>query len=136
MQLQTKIEQTAKEYLLYKSLLEQKLKEVETKKESVAKKALELKDDVEALYGMYFDELAHLNYIQIDMNQMKIKLYHQIKTAEDIVEIPEDLKQLVEDYTPSFLFSVDGEVTNKPLYEKYRKEYIDENIYFLKLNKQ
>ena len=136
MQLQTKIEQTAKEYLLYKNLFEQKVKEIESKKEIAAKKALELKDDLESLYAMYFDELAYINYISVDMNQMKVKLYHQIKTAEDIVEIPEDLKALVEDYKPSFLYSVDGEIVNKPLYEKYKKEYIDANLEFLKLNKQ
>lgn len=122
-QLQNKIEQTAKEYLLYKNLFEERKKAAEEKRKEIGKTLANITDQ-DKIFETYFEIFGTTELLAIDMNQMKIRLYHYIKIAEDLVEIPQEIKGLVEDYSPTFLFSTEGEIVNKPLYEQYRQQYI------------
>lgn len=122
-QLQNKIEQTAKEYLLYKNLFEQKLKDKDKRLEELAKSAVKT-ENKEEVFEKFFEVNGAIELLAVDMNQMKVKLYHYINLAEDLVEIPQEIKDLVEDYSQTFLFSTDGEIVNKPLYEQYKQMYL------------
>ena len=132
MSLQVKIEQTAKEYTLYKNLYEERKKEAEELKKNLAEKALKITDK-EELYKYIFDELGSVELLQVDMNQMKIKLYHYLKLAEDLVEIPQEIKNIVDDYKHTFLFTTTGEIADKQLYEQRRKDFIQANLEYEKL---
>ena len=70
-----------------------------------------------------FDDIGSVDLMQIDINQIKVQLYNYIKLAEDIVEIPQDIKGLVEDYKPIFIYAATGELVNKEAYEKYRLQF-------------
>jgi hypothetical protein len=133
MQLQVKIEQVAKEYQLYKTLFEEQKQKAEKIHASLAEKALKT-EDKEDLYNYIFDNLGRVDLLQIDMNQMKIRLYHYLKLAEDLVEIPQEIKDLVEDYKPQYVFTTSGEIANKTLYEKHKKDYISQALEFEKFN--
>jgi hypothetical protein len=132
MSLQVKIEQTAKEYTLYKNLYEERKKATEELKKNLAEKALKITDK-EELYKYIFDELGSVELLQVDMNQMKIKLYHYLKLAEDLVEIPQEIKNIVDDYKPTFLFTTTGEIADKQLYEQRKKDFIQANLEYEKL---
>lgn len=132
MSIQTKIEQTAKEYNLYKQLFEDRAKAAGEIRKDIAEKALKI-EDKEQLYGEIFDELGSVELLQVDMNQMKIRLYHYLKLAEDLVEIPQEIKEIAEDYKPTFLFTTTGEIANRELYEQRKREFIKGNIEYQNL---
>jgi hypothetical protein len=132
MQLQVKIEQAAKEYTLYKNLYEERKKATEELRKNLAEKALNI-EDKEELYGYIFDNLGSVDLLQIDMNQMKIKLYHYLKLAEDLVEIPQEIKNIVDDYKPQYIFITTGEIADKQLYEQRRQDFIKANLEYEKL---
>jgi trans-2-enoyl-CoA reductase len=132
MSIQTKIEQTAKEYNLYKQLFEDRAKAAGEIRKNLAEKALKI-EDKEQLYGEIFDELGSVELLQVDTNQMKIRLYHYLKLAEDLVEIPQEIKEIVEDYKPTFLFTTTGEIANRELYEQRKREFIKGNIEYQNL---
>lgn len=64
---------------------------------------------------------------------MKIRLYHYLKLAEDLVEIPQEIKEIAEDYKPTFLFTTTGEIANRELYEQRKREFIKGNIEYQNL---
>lgn len=132
MSIQVKIEQTAKEYQLYKSLYDERKKQAEDVNKNLAEKALKTENQ-EELYNYIFDNLGSVELLQVDMNQMKIKLYHYLKLAEDLVEIPQEIKDIVEDYKPQYIYTTVGEIANKELYEQNKKNFIQYNLEFQKL---
>lgn len=133
MTIQVKIEQTAKEYKEYKNLYDEKVKDIDSINKSIAEKSLNT-ENKEDLYNYIFDTLGSIELIKIDMNQMKVKLYHYLKLAEDLVEIPKEIKDLVEDYKPQYVYTTKGDIANKELYEQNRKNFIEYNIEFNKLS--
>ena len=132
MSIQVKIEQTAKEYQLYKSLYDERKKQAEDVNKNLAEKALKTENQ-EELYNYIFDNLGSVELLQVDMNQMKIKLYHYLKLAEDLVEIPQEIKDIVEDYKPQYIYTTVGEIVNKELYDENKKYFIQYNLEFQKL---
>lgn len=131
MQLQNRIEQTAKEYLTYKSLYENKKKEIEEVKKDLASISKSL--DEEATYGEVFDKIGSVELLGTDMYQMKTQLYHQLRLAEDVVEIPQDIKDLVSDYKQTFIYTTTGEIADKESYNQYKKNYIEQAKEFKKI---
>lgn len=139
-QLQSRIEQTAKDYLKYKEVYEAESKKVNSKefKEKLSKNSLDLKDKHEEIFANYFDELGSIELLYIDLNQLKIQLYHYIKLAEDLVEIPQEIKDLVSDYTPTYIYSItNGEkkIVDKISYDKQKENYIKGSMHMLALQK-
>lgn len=132
MQIQDRIEQSAKEYIDYKNVLENRLKESANKKEDFSKIIID-EENAEEVYSKYFDTFSSSEMLAIDASQAKVKLYHYISLAEDIVEIPQEIKKLVEDYSPKYMYSKDGELVDKQLYKQYKENYIRQA---LELDKQ
>ncbi len=122
MSLQTKIEQTAKEYLEYKSLYEERLKTVKEKETNIAKSIGS--QTKEQLYGLMFDEVGSVGLMGADMNNMRLKLYHYLMLSEDLVEIPQNIKDLVENFKPSFTFTTGGEIVDKEMYNKHKNDFV------------
>lgn len=121
MSIQNKIEQIAKEYIIRKNIYEERKNKINENKKNFAQLTLELSE--EDMLKKSFDDIGSVDLMQIDINQIKVQLYNYIKLAEDIVEIPQDIKGLVEDYKPIFIYAATGELVNKEAYEKYRLQF-------------
>lgn len=121
MELKTKIEQAVKDVVNYKTLYEEKLKSAQEKTENFAKVAETLDD--EQIYEKYFQEKGAVIPLQIDFNQALTRLYYYLDIADEVVEIPPQVKQLVEDYKIRYTFTSKGEVADKELYNHYKKLY-------------
>lgn len=121
MKIQDKIEQISKEYINRKFIYDEKKKKIEENKNDFAKNSLDLTD--EQFATKIFEERGSIELMQIDINQIKAQLYYYIKLAEDIVEIPQEIKDLVEDYKPTFIYTATGEIADKEAYKKYEQQY-------------
>lgn len=123
--LQSKIEQTAKEYLSYKAIADKEAEIAKKEKENTAKKSLTLSG--EDLYGYAFDTFAPLQALTQDMLQVKTKLYNQIELVKDVVEIPKEITDLVLDYNPIYTYAILGDekkLIDEKLYNQHKKNYI------------
>lgn len=132
-QLQSKIEQIAKEYIDYKNLYEKESQKIKSKDflEKLSSESLQYGDDINSIFGNYFDKIGSIEILRIDLNQLKTQLYHYIKVAEDIVEIPKEIKELVDDYKFDFIYTVSNgekEIVNKELFEQYKDNYIKSSL--------
>jgi len=123
--IQSKIEQTAKEYLLYKSIADKEAEIAKKEKEQMASKVLNM--DENTLYSYYFDTFASLEFLVKDMLQIKTKLYNQIELAKDYIDIPKEILDLVLDYIPTYTYAILGDekkLIDEKLYNNYKNNYI------------
>ena len=136
--IQSKIEQTAKEYLSYKSIAD---KEAEiAKKENdptqTAKRALEMDED--SIFEFYFNTFGSLEFLVKDMLQVKAKLYNQIELAKDVVDIPKEITDLVADYKPIYTFAIIGDekkLIDEITYNQIKQNYIQGSKEMAKMGK-
>ena len=91
--IQSKIEQTAKEYLSYKSIADKEAEIAKKEKEQISSKVLGMDED--SIYTLYFETFGSLELLIKDMLQVKTKLYNQIELAKDVVDIPKEITDLV-----------------------------------------
>jgi hypothetical protein len=125
--IQSKIEQTAKEYLSYKAIVDREAEAAKklSTKEELAKHTLSMEQ--EEVYNYMFDNFVSVELLTADMLQVKSKLYSQIELAKDIVDIPKEIIDLVEDHRPSYVYAIIGDekkVVDEKRYEQYRKDYV------------
>jgi len=134
--IQSKIEQTAKEYLSYKSIADKEAEVAKKEKEQIAQKALTMSED--EIYGMYFDTFGSLEFLVKDMLQIKAKLYNQIELAKDLVDIPKEISDLVVDYKPFYTFAIIGDekkLLDEANYNQSRQNYISGSKEMAKMSK-
>jgi hypothetical protein len=123
--LQSKIEQTAKEYLTYKSIADREAEAAKKEKEQIAQKVLGLEED--EIYSLYFDTFGSLEFLVKDTLQVKTKLYNQIELAKDVVDIPKEITDLVLDYEPVYTFAIIGDekkLVDEASHKKNKENYI------------
>lgn len=123
--LQSKIEQTAKEYLSYKAIADKEAEIAKKEKEQMTSKVVNMDDNT--LYTYYFDTFASLEFLIKDMLQVKTKLYNQIELVKDSVDIPKEISDLVSDYSPIYTFAILGDekkLIDEKLYNEYKQNYI------------
>lgn len=123
--IQSKIEQTAKEYLNYKVLVDKSAEKAKKEKENIAEKVIGM--DKEEIYNIYFDTFVSLEFLVKDMLQLKTKLYNQIELVKDTVDIPEEISDLVLDYNQPLMFAIINDeriIVEQKLYDDYKKQYI------------
>lgn len=133
--LQSKIEQTAKEYLTYKAIADKSAEQAKKEKENIGEKVVNMDDN--EMYGYYFDTFVALELLIKDMIQLKTKLYNQIELAKDTVEIPKEILDLVSDYNQPLMFAIIGDekkLLEKETYDKYKTDYISGSIQIAKFN--
>lgn len=134
--IQSKIEQTAKEYLTYKAFVDKEGESAKKEKDILAEKVKNMKP--EEIPPMYFEKFGSLELLIRDMLQLKSRLYNEIDLVKDIIEIPKEIKDLVVDYEPIYNFAIIGDekkIVNKDVYEQYKKDYILGVEQMLKMNK-
>lgn len=123
--IQSKIEQTAKEYLSYKSIADKEAEVAKKEKEQIAQKVLGLEE--EQIYTIYFDTFGSLEFLVKDMLQVKAKLYNQIELAKDVIDIPKEITDLVADYKPIYTFAIIGDekkLIDEITYNQIKQNYI------------
>ena len=133
---QSKIEQTAKEYLTYKALADKEAEIVKKDKDNFAKKAEQVGDE-DAIYELYFDSYGSLELLIKDMLLLKTKLYNQIELAKDVFEVPKEISALVEDFKQPLMFAIIGDekkIIELELYNQYRNQYVAGAKQIAKLN--
>ena len=134
--IQSKIEQTAKEYLSYKSIADKEAAEAKKEKEQISQKVLGLEED--QIYALYFDTFGSLEFLVKDMLQVKAKLYNQIELAKDVVDIPKEITDLVADYKPIYTFAIIGDekkLIDEITYNQIKQNYIQGSKEMAKMGK-
>lgn len=134
--LQSKIEQTAKEYLSYKSIADKEAEIAKKEKEQIAQKVLGLEE--EQIYTIYFDTFGSLEFLVKDMLQVKAKLYNQIELAKDVIDIPKEITDLVTDYKPIYTFAIIGDekkLIDEITYNQIKQNYIQGSKEMAKMGK-
>ena len=134
--IQSKIEQTAKEYLSYKSIADKEAEVAKKEKEQIAQKVLGLEE--EQIYTIYFDTFGSLEFLVKDMLQVKAKLYNQIELSKDVVDIPKEITDLVTDYKPIYTFAIIGDekkLIDEITYNQIKQNYIQGSKEMAKMGK-
>ena len=134
--IQSKIEQTAKEYLSYKSIADKEAEIAKKEKEQISQKVLGLEE--EQIYTIYFDTFGSLEFLVKDMLQVKAKLYNQIELAKDVVDIPKEITDLVVDYKPIYTFAIIGDekkLIDEITYNQIKQNYIQGSKEMAKMGK-
>lgn len=134
--IQSKIEQTAKEYLSYKSIADKEAEIAKKEKEQISQKVLGLEE--EQIYTIYFDTFGSLEFLVKDMLQVKAKLYNQIELAKDVVDIPKEITDLVADYKPIYTFAIIGDekkLIDEITYNQIKQNYIQGSKEMAKMSK-
>ena len=134
--IQSKIEQTAKEYLSYKSIADKEAEIAKKEKEQISQKVLGLEE--EQIYTIYFDTFGSLEFLVKDMLQIKAKLYNQIELAKDVVDIPKEITDLVADYKPIYTFAIIGDekkLIDEITYNQIKQNYIQGSKEMAKMGK-
>lgn len=134
--IQSKIEQTAKEYLSYKSIADKEAEIAKKEKEQISQKVLGLEE--EQIYTIYFDTFGSLEFLVKDMLQVKAKLYNQIELSKDVVDIPKEITDLVADYKPIYTFAIIGDekkLIDEITYNQIKQNYIQGSKEMAKMGK-
>ena len=134
--IQSKIEQTAKEYLSYKSIADKEAEIAKKEKEQIAQKVLGLEE--EQIYTIYFDTFGSLEFLVKEMLQVKAKLYNQLELAKDVVDIPKEITDLVADYKPIYTFAIIGDekkLIDEITYNQIKQNYIQGSKEMAKMGK-
>lgn len=134
--IQSKIEQTAKEYLTYKSMVETLSESAKKEKETIYEKLEYLSQ--EDRFGHYFDTFASLEFLIKDMLTLKAKLYNQIEIIKEAVDVPKEITDLIADYSPTYTFAIIGDerkIIDENTYQQFRKNYIEGSKEMAKLGK-
>jgi hypothetical protein len=133
--LQSKIEQTAKEYLTYKSFFEEEVKKMDAKRDEVANKSLSLSG--EDLYSYYFDVFAEKELLFKDLLIHRTKLFHELNLVKDLVEVPKEILDLVEGFDVKCNFAIlgqDKKILDEKAYNTYKEDYIKGSMLLSKVN--
>ena len=134
--LQSKIEQTAKELMSYKSIADKEAEAAKKEKEQISSKVLGMDED--SIYTIYFDTFGSLEFLVKDMLQVKAKLYNQIELAKDVVDIPKEITDLVADYKPIYTFAIIGDekkLIDEITYNQIKQNYIQGSKEMAKMGK-
>ena len=134
--IQSKIEQTAKELMSYKSIADKEAEIAKKEKEQISSKVLGMDED--SIYTIYFDTFGSLEFLVKDMLQVKAKLYNQIEIIKEAVDVPKEITDLIADYSPTYTFAIIGDerkIIDENTYQQFRKNYIEGSKEMAKLGK-
>lgn len=123
--MQTKLQQIFKEYTDLKNYIKEDNKNLEEAKKKAHNEAV-LLETLDEQSSYYFDKLGYKSILLIDLEEITKKLYYFVKAYDDLVEIPPEIKNEIEDYKLKSVYTIiDGkkEIIDKELYEIYKKQH-------------
>lgn len=123
------IEKVFKEYIEYKTYFYAEIEKIKSKKKEIGESLLDIDENTHA--SILFEEQGWIQYAATDLAQLRLNLYFTYEAYKDMVEIPQELKETVDeelkDVSPRYLFSVkngEREIVDKNLYEEVKKQFI------------
>lgn len=123
--MQTKLQQIFKEYTDLKNYIQEDNKNLEEAKKKAHNEAI-LLETLDDQSGYFFDQIGYKDLLRIDLEEVTKKLYYFVKAYDDLVEIPGEIKNEIEDYKVKSVYTIiDGkkEIIDKELYEIYKKQH-------------
>ena len=136
--MKNKLEVAYKEYLEFKTLLEEETKNLEQKRAEVVE-AVEGLDDFEKEAEIYFNIVGYLQPLHIDVIQFRTKLYYAVEFYKDLIEIPQEILKEVKDFKVRFTFDVKAgkkEIADQEMFDHYKKQQLEISKYALSQNEQ
>lgn len=115
-----------KEYEITKQYLINFKKNIEEKKVDVAKKTKNKTE--EETDEIYYKEIAWIRALEGDLQQLTGRLYHTYQAYKDLIEIPQKIKEEIENLNFNLVFNIRGEeveVVNKEAYDFYKKQFFE-----------
>ena len=89
--------------------------------------------------NIFFDKMGYLEPMNIDMSQMKNRLFHYIAAYKDLIEVPSEILNELGDYQVKYTFSIKNgkkEIVDQELYDFYKKRQLEISKYALSQNEQ
>jgi len=123
--MQTKLEQTFKEYTELKNYIQEDSKNIEQLKKQAHNEAIELETlDEQAAY--FFDKIGVKDVLRIDFLELQKKLYYTYEAYKDLIEVSPEIIEELKDYKIKSVFAIVGgkkEIIDKDLYSSYKEQH-------------
>jgi vacuolar-type H+-ATPase subunit I/STV1 len=132
------LETAFKEYIEFKNYFEEQTKDLEKKRAEITEKVKDL-NDFEKEAEVFFDLLGHLEPLNIDVSQMKNRLYHYIIAYKELIDIPKEILDEIGDYQVKYTFDVKNgkkEIVDQELYDFYKKRQLEISKYQAEQNQE
>ena len=124
------LETVYKEFEEVKYYLTNFKKNIEEKKKKVAEKT-ENKTE-EEVNEIFYKEIAWITALEGDLQQLTGRLYHTYQAYKDLIEIPQKIKEEVENLKFTLVFNVragEVETVDKEAYEFYKTQFFEGQKY-------
>lgn len=136
--IKNKIETAFKEYIEFKNYFEQESKDLENKRVQIAEAVKDF-NDFEKEASTFFELMGYLEPLSVDVAQMKNRLYNYYQLVQDIIEVPDYIKEELQDYKDRYTFNVkngEKEVADQELYDFYKKRQLEISKYQSEQNQE
>jgi hypothetical protein len=120
------IETVYKEYDEVKYYLTNFKKNIEEKKKKVAQKTEKATE--EETDEIFYNEIAWITALEGDFQQLTGRLYHTYQAYKDLIEIPQKIKEEVENLKFTLVFNVKAgevETVDKEAYQFYKTQFFE-----------
>ena len=124
------LETVYKEYEEVKYYLTNFKKNIEEKKKKVAEKTQNKTE--EEVNEIFYKEIAWISALEGDLQQLTGRLYHTYQAYKDLIEIPQKIKEEVENLKFTLVFNVragEVEIVDKEAYEFYKTQFFEGQKY-------
>ena len=124
------LETVYKEYDEVKYYLTNFKKNIEEKKKKVAEKTQNKTE--EEVNEIFYKEIAWISALEGDLQQLTGRLYHTYQAYKDLIEIPQKIKEEVENLKFTLVFNVragEVEIVDKEAYEFYKTQFFEGQKY-------
>ena len=124
------LETVYKEYEEVKYYLTNFKKNIEEKKKKVAEKTQNKTE--EEVNEIFYKEIAWISALEGDLQQLTGRLYHTYQAYKDLIEIPQKIKEEVENLKFTIVFNVragEVEIVDKEAYEFYKTQFFEGQKY-------
>lgn len=124
------LETVHKEYDEVKYYLTNFKKNIEEKKKKVAEKTQNKTE--EEVNEIFYKEIAWISALEGDLQQLTGRLYHTYQAYKDLIEIPQKIKEEVENLKFTLVFNVragEVETVDKEAYEFYKTQFFEGQKY-------
>lgn len=124
------LETVYKEYDEVKYYLTNFKKNIEEKKKKVAEKTQNKTE--EEVNEIFYKEIAWISALEGDLQQLTGRLYHTYQAYKDLIEIPQKIKEEVENLKFTLVFNVragEVETVDKEAYEFYKTQFFEGQKY-------
>ena len=124
------LETVYKEYEEVKYYLTNFKKNIEENKKKVAEKTQNKTE--EEVNEIFYKEIAWISALEGDLQQLTGRLYHTYQAYKDLIEIPQKIKEEVENLKFTLVFNVragEVEIVDKEAYEFYKTQFFEGQKY-------